>query len=147
MCDTNTTQENSENPAKSQDEIDREEMIAGTKLGQALINAAILNPQSVNREEMNAQLQSLLIPSRFKDISPKDLRLMAFDKYVENASIAMIKNINENTYHVNIPKQHASIAEELTIHWQGKGFEVVVTKEHHSMDGSGGRISTISLTW
>jgi hypothetical protein len=143
-----------ENLIKSQDDIDREEFIAGTKLGQELINAAMLNPGKVDQEQMMRQIQSLMTPKRFKDLSPKDLRKMAFDAYVENASIAMMKNINENTYHVNIPKQHASIAEELTIHWRGKGFKVDVTKEHHPLhEGDGNKINVmcriiaISLTW
>lgn len=128
---------------KSQEFIDREQMIAGIDFGRMLINAAMMNPQNVKKEELMDQLQSLMTPTRFKDLSPQDLRKMVFDKYVEAASIAMMKDINNNHYEVKIPLQHASVAQDLVKHWKEKEF--VVSYDTCKEDGS--KITTIRLTW
>jgi hypothetical protein len=137
MSDANT-QENSKN--LSQDEIDREQFIAGAELGRELINAAMLNPGKVDQNKIMRQIQSLMTPSRFKDLSPIDLRKMVFDEYVETASREMMKNLNENTYQVEIPMQHGSVGEDLAKHWEKKGYNVTTQKEHD-------RIKAIRLVW
>ncbi len=125
-----------------QDEIDRAEMIAGIKLGRELINAAMLNPGKVDKNQMMGEIQSLMTPKRFKDLSAADLRKMAFDKYVENASREMMKDTNNNKHDVEILPQHASIANDLIIHWEEKGYIVETTKNVGDT-----RIAIIHLTW
>jgi hypothetical protein len=131
---------------KSQDDIDREQMIAGIELGRTLIDAAIRNPQKIDKNEMMDQIQSLMIPQRYKDLSAKDLRQMLIDKYVEAGSRSMMMNLTKtNEYIVDIPQQHAHIAQDLSKHWVSKGF--TVEGVFANMKGDENRIVQIRLTW
>jgi len=139
---------------KIQDSIDRAEMIAGIELGRELINAAMINPSGIDQKKMMEDIQSLMTPKRYKDLSPIDLQKMAFDKYVENASIHMAKNINENVYQVQIPKQHASIGGSLVKHWISKGYEVTTSEwcnpcwdPINPTANTDGGMGTITLKW
>jgi hypothetical protein len=86
------------------------------------------------------------------DVSAHELYKMLVNKYIADASIAMINNIKTCHHCIEIPEQHSKIANDLFEHWLKKGFAVgrVYTKvEGMCCDGSplDDRISSINLTW
>lgn len=110
----------------SQDDIDRQEMIAGAELGRVLLELAAKNPEAADSKKSMAGIKSLVIPSRYKDLSAEELRKMLMNKYIESASIAMVLNLEATEYKVTIPINHNAIIGDLTAHWKAKGYNVKI---------------------
>lgn len=127
---------------EEQETIDKNQMIAGLELGRALIDFHKNNPNKhIKKEDIMDQLAELGVPERYKDLSRDDLRKMVFDSYIRKTSIAMTGNYLEDGFVVNIPPKHISYVNQLTTHWEEKGFVVsTVTDEHE-------RITRIVLEW
>jgi hypothetical protein len=110
----------------SQDEIDREQMKAGLKLSQALIDNAMLdgNLTEEKRRSLMEHCQKLCLPERFKDISVKELNEMTMSNYITDASVMAIKNRKERTFVITVAQNDGEILKDLSEHWISKGFKV-----------------------
>jgi hypothetical protein len=110
----------------SQDEIDREQMTAGLKLSQALIDNARLdgNLTEEKKQSLMKECQRLCLPERFKDISVKDLNIMSMSNYITDASVMAIKNQKERTFVITVAQNDGEILKDLSEHWISKGFKV-----------------------
>jgi hypothetical protein len=110
----------------SQDEIDREQMTAGLKLSQALIDNARLdgNLTEEKKQFLMKECQRLCLPERFKDISVKDLNIMSMSNYITDASVMAIKNQKERTFVITVAQNDGEILKDLSEHWISKGFKV-----------------------
>ena len=112
---------------QNQNEIDKNQMIAGLEMGRALIDFHKNNPDKIiKQEEVMDQLAELVVPERYKDLSRDDLRKMVFDSYVRKASMSMASNHMEGRFEVSIPTKHFDYIDQLTAHWKEKGYIVSV---------------------
>lgn len=132
----------------SQDEIDRQEMIAGTEMGRALLEIAMNSP-GVDAKKLQNDVITLMIPSRYKDISAKDLRSMVKEKYVLEVSMMMMKDLNVTKHKVPIQPNHFHIVPDLVEHWQKQGYHVSCSNVS-TTDEDGNlliRVTSVTIEW
>lgn len=120
---------------KLQAATDREQMVAGIKLGQQLLKTISTRP-GVTREEMDNgihQAKKLSMPERFKDISAEMLKRMILDEYISDASVQMIECANLRCTNFKIRQSDKDLIGTLQEHWLAKGIACVVAGDK---DGS-----------
>lgn len=108
-----------------QNQIDREQMVAGLKLGQAVLEAAALRPNLTDedRNKILHQAKKLAMPERFKDVSANDLKHIILTEYIEDASIEMITHAKERTTHFRIRRCDGDLVDTLIDHWKEKEID------------------------
>jgi len=108
-----------------QDIIDKQQIISGLEVGQALLDFHTRFPdKNVKKEDLMKQLGELAMPERYKDLSAQDLQKMMIEDYVKNASMAMFANKLKGKHQVVIAPHHKNIVGDLMHHWEEKGFTV-----------------------
>lgn len=107
-----------------QNQIDREQMEAGLKLGQAVLEAASLRPNLTDedRNKILHQAKKLAMPERFKDVSANDLKQMLITEYIEDASIEMITHAKRRMAGIKIRHCDEDLIGTLRDHWTEKGI-------------------------
>src|SRR4051812_19270073 len=112
---------------KSQEQIDREQIEAGCKLSQIMIEQAKNKNFTVDeREAFELKLKNLMIPQRFKDLSASELKKMIVNKYVEEASLQMMRNYEKRKIDVGIDLKDQDLVQDLCSYWEHKGFKVEI---------------------
>lgn len=136
---------------KTQDEIDREQMIAGVALGEAILNKARFSGERLTREKMDEienQMQKLMIPQRYKELSASDMRDLIFGEYVETVSIGMMKVRPSRSLTVTIKARDLDILPSLQFYWTDKkGFKCEEVKNESDVENSDLVDQVIVLSW
>lgn len=129
---------------KTQDDIDREQMIAGFQMGSVLAKFAALYPDKVDKDEFMQQITLLAAPERYKDLSCDDVKKMVLQKYIEVTSLKIGANTMVGHVTVIIPEIHDKYIPDLIKHWTEKGYNTC----HTINEGADGSVKNkIRIEW
>ena len=99
-----------------------DDYVAKLNMAQSLTEIAKSRLNCFNKEEVDQQIKSLLIPDEFKDISAAELRNIIVQKYIEKTSIEMSTFPEKRKIAIDVVD--SDILEILREHWEKKGFKV-----------------------
>lgn len=136
---------------KYQEKTDMQQIQAGAKMGAALLDMAKIKGINSKEEMQNIekQVQTLMLPLRYKDISAETLKEMLVEKYIEEASITMMKAFKEREVLFQINKKDEDLLPILKEKWKQRGIlykECVACEDHKLEDEKKGTVSFF-LNW
>lgn len=131
------------NTNQTQEEIDRQQMIAGCLAGQNYIDMVRLDPNFKQEDwgKVMKHVKDLMIPESYKNISGDRLKDMIMSDYLKEASELMIKNYRERFVIIFIKWSDVDLLPKLTVEWTNKSINVETLPAEDKLN------SKIKLSW
>ncbi len=102
---------------------DVEYLQAAAKFGTNIIDLAMLNPESVNKDKMDKFMYDLMIPPSIKNVSASSLKQMLVDDYIKQASLSMVNKFKERNVDFLVKRQDEDIISILEKEWDKQSIK------------------------